>query len=201
MYDPRMRDPVLLLLAAAFFAAVALWTTPGSLPEWLKLLMALCAIILGVMGVFALLDWLFFRFASRLQEINQARIAPALALAKALRGLSAAQTDIVNRHDVANVVGRYGNGRVHWVVRCLTMDVPLGFVEDVLRASRQTWPYLWPVRQPEPFSEEWVRADQMLKSLTDSLVSWKLAEKASGPYAAKLMEPLSVVAQRFGVEL
>jgi hypothetical protein len=140
-------------------------------------------------------------FSVRLGEFNKAKAAGAMTIAFAIQGLTSKQTDIVARHDVIALYGIMGEEGLVWNIRAPGGDLPYEFMKDFLRKSKETEPYLWPVRKHDVF--DWSNSEELCKIATDLLVynSRDWAVKAAGPYSAELTKPLGLVAAYFGVEL
>jgi hypothetical protein len=80
-----------------------------------------------------------------------------------------------------------------YMVRCMTMSVPWLFVDEFINLSVVSWPYLYPVRDSgsETYATE----------LTNLIIARGWADRAAGPFPAKLKIPIEVLAQKFNVEL
>lgn len=195
---PRLREPLLASLAAA--ACLLMAWRGERIPDWLRLLLVAFGVIFLATAIVTALDFLTYRVSARMRELTLARSAGARELAYALRGLSASQTDLVATHDKITIRGLIGDGGPVWALRCMSTDVPIQFVADFLAASRETEPYLFPVRRAAELGE-WPNAAQMAAEITNLAIAHGLAKRAGGPYAATLVEPLETVADMMGVEL
>ena len=197
MPPPKLRDPILLFLVAALFATVALKAT--FLPDWLRTFLMLCAMIFGLSGVVTASNWVMYMAGLRIREINKARIEGAYSLAMALHGLTMRQTELVARHDVIEIGGILGQEDIAWTIRAPGGDLPWEFMEEFLIKSKETQPYLWPIRKHDEM--DWQNSEQLCTIATNLIRSRGWAERASGPYAAKLTTDLGLVVAKFGVDL
>jgi hypothetical protein len=194
---PRIRDPILLFLLAAFLVAAALKIT--WLPDWIRTALLFGAAIFGTFGVISTLNYLAYLTGIRIREINRARLEGTLPLAMALQGLTPKQTDIVARHDIIELAGMLGSEGIIWNIKAPGGDIPLDFMWEFLEASIDTEPYLFPVRRHTEIS--YLDAENLLKISTDLLKATGRAERSSGPYAAKLTTDLRLIAAEFGLEI
>lgn len=195
---PRGRDPILLFLLAALLAALALRVT--WLPDWLRAFLMLCAIVFGAAGALTGWNWIAYNASYRIRELSRARVAGSYLLSTGLHGLTIKQTDLVARHDVIEIAGILGPDGVVWNIKAPGGDIPWDFMADFLRKSRETEPYLWPVRKHDEMG--WQDSEHLCTLSTDLLIhspeGW--AEKAAGPYSARLTTSLDLVMAYFGVE-
>ena len=194
---PRMRSAVVWFIIAAFAAALA---RGDRLPEWLRLFCAAVAVIAASAGIVEAVNYLTYAYANRTRDIEEARNYAAVMLANALKGLTAQQTDIVARYGAVTAVGIIGQDEVNWLVRAPGGDLPLGFVQDFLELSAKTSPFLWPVRKHEEL-RDWPNSEQLCTVITDLMLYRDWAERAGGPYPARLIVPLKEVADKFGLEM
>lgn len=197
MPPPRLRDPILLFLVAALFAVAAAKGT--FLPDWLRTLLMLIAAIFGIAGAATAVNWAAHNFGVRIREINKARVEGVYSYALALHGLTTRQTELVARHDVIEILGIVGTDDVLWNIRAPGGDIPLEFMVDFLVKSQETAPYLWSIRKHDEM--EWQNSEELCTTATDLIKSKGWAERASGPYAARLTTDLGLVAAKFGVEV
>jgi hypothetical protein len=195
MSEPRLRDPILLFLIAALFVAIALKVS--FLPDWMRAFLVACAVIFGVAGAATALNWLSHMTSIRIKEINKARVEGSRALAFAIQGLTMQQTELVARHDIVAISGLIGNEGIEWTIRAPGGDIPWGFMSDFLDKSKETNPYLWPVRKHDELN--WQNSEHLCSLATDLIKSQGWAERASGPYAARLTTDLGLVAGIFGM--
>ena len=112
---PRGRDPILLFLLAALFAALALRVT--WFPDWLRAFLMLCAVIFGAAGALTGWNWIAHNASYRISALSKARVQGSYVLAVALQGLTIKQTDLVARHDVVGISGIVGDKEVEWTIR------------------------------------------------------------------------------------
>jgi hypothetical protein len=187
--DPRLFPPVLGLIIAALFVALA-WKT--ELPIWLRFTLVMAAIFIAVASVFSLIDWIAYEATLRLDKLKHAQVNSAVSLAYAVKGLTPAQVEFIQNQVQLEILGVPGDQDLFWRVRFPGGDVEIEFVEAFLRASLEECPdpYLWPVREHSSarytFWREYSNIEEKLRIVTDGLVYWGKAEKASGRYAAKL---------------
>ena len=194
---PRGRDPILLFLLAALFAALALRVT--WFPDWLRAFLMLCAVIFGAAGALTGWNWIAHNASYRISALSKARVQGSYVLAVALQGLTIKQTDLVARHDVVGISGIVGDKEVEWTIRAPGGDIPWGFMADFLEKSIETDPYLWPVRKHDELG--WPDSENLCTITTDLIKSKGWAERSSGPYAARLTTALGIVAGKFRVGL
>ena len=195
MIPPRLRDPILLFLVAALFATVALKAT--FLPDWVRTFMMFCAAIFGAAGIATALNWVTYMTGVRLKELNKAKVEGIAFAAFALKGLTIQQTELVARHDIIAISGIVGADEIAWTIRAPGGDIPWDFMSEFLEKSKDTAPYLWPVRKHDDLG--WENSEYLCTLATDLIKSQGWAEKASGPYAARLTTDLGLVAGKFGV--
>lgn len=198
---PRLREPLLSIILAGLCFILA-WRGER-LPDWLRLFLAFMGCVFSAAALVTGLDFLTYRVSERIRGLSAARYYGPNMFAASLRGLTMSQTDMVMRQMGLGVVGIPGDGGPAWMVRCSTMDVPLGFVADFFEWSKQTAPYLWPVRDGAQVGggDGWTNGVQYATELTNSIIAMGYASRASGRYAAVLTEPIETVAGRYGVEV
>ena len=195
MSEPRLRDPILLFLVAALFATIALKAT--FLPDGLRAFLMACSFIFGVAGAVTALNLLAHMASIRIKEINRARVEGSRALAFAIQGLTMQQTELVARHDIVAISGLIGSEGVEWTIRAPGGDIPWDFMSDFLNKSQETKPYLFPIRRHDEL--DWRNSEQLCSLATDLIKAQGWAERASGPYAARLTTDLGLVARVFGL--
>lgn len=166
-------------------------------------MLALLGCIFTAVFLVTALDYGIARFAEWKRSVGQARVYPAVQFAYALKGLTMAQTDLVQRQMETIIFGIPGDPGPEWYIRGNTMDIPLLFVMDFFEWSQQTAPYLWPVRDGHLIGggDGWKNGVQYAQDLTNLLVKNGYAAPAAGNNAALLVEPLPKVAKNFGVEM
>lgn len=187
----RLSTPVMCLALGALTGCVA-WKGEW-LPDWLRIFLALLTIIFGATGAVTMMDWLTHQTSVRVRELGAARAWEAVYLAGAVKDLSNSQLELVARHDLTALEMIVGDEEPVFMVRCLTRAVPWTFVEEFLGQSKECRPYLWPVR--EASNREWAQ------EVTNLIIARGWAERASGPFAARLVKELEWVGRRFGVEI
>jgi hypothetical protein len=197
---PRLRDPLLSTLLAGLCFLLA-WKI-DRFPEWLRMFLAFMGVVFSATAIVTGIDFLVYRIGARLEEFSLARYAGAVRFASALKGLTMSQTDMVQRQMATNIAGIPGDAGPVWVIRGQAGDVPLAYAVDFFEWSKQTAPYLWPVRRGSEVGggDGWSNGVQYAQELTRSVISNGWAKQASGPYAAILTEPLETVASKYGVE-
>ena len=107
------------------------------------------------------------------------------------------QTELVSRHDIVAISGLIGSEGVEWTIRAPGGDIPWDFMSDFLDKSKETNPYLWPVRKHDEM--DWQNSEHLCSLATDLIKAQGWAEKSSGPYAARLTTDLGLVAGKFGL--
>lgn len=203
--DPKLFKPVLGLIVAALFVALA-WKT--DLPAWVRFVFVMTAIIVGTASVLALVDWLVFEATVRIQKYRYAQVIDVVSLANSVKGLTAAQTEFVKSRSILEITAISGDSGLFWRVRFPGGDVELEMIGEFLRASLECpGGYLWPVRDHTSAHwtawKDYIDVEEKLRIITDGLVYFGFAEKASGKYAAKVAEgkTLEDLADYFRVEL
>ena len=188
---PKLRTPLICLILAALLVAIAL--KGRELPDWVRLATALLALVFGVTGVITLADWIMYNANNRLRELSQARTYGAVVLAKALQGLTTFQTEAILAGEKVAMQLVAADDEPILFVRGLTRSIPWDFVDEFLTKSQLTDPYLYPVRE--------AGNEAYATDLTNLIVARGWADKAAGPFSAKLTKPLPWIAKRFWVEL
>src|SRR3990167_8828474 len=155
---PRMRSAVVYFIVAAFFAALA-WRG-DRLPEWLRFFCAAAAVIAASAGIVEAVNYLTYAYANRTRDIREANAYAAIMVANSLKGLTAAQTDIVARFGTVMGTGIVGENEVQWTIRAPGGDLPLGFVQDFIELSTKTSPFLWPIRKHDEL-RDWPNREQL----------------------------------------
>jgi len=200
MYDyPRLRDPLLstILAGACFLLA---WKGER-LPDWVRLFAVFVGCVFSATAIVTGLNFLMYQIAARKEEMSLAVVAGPVRFASALKGLTMSQTDMVQRQMATSLAGIPGDDGPVWVIRGQAGDVPLAYAVDFFEWSKQTAPYLWPVRRGSEAGggDGWSNGVQYAQELTRSILANGWAKQASGPYAAILVEPLETVAGKYGV--
>jgi len=190
MDAPRLRDSVLYLLVSALCAYLA--------DRYESLLAVAGTVIFGSAGVVMLVNWMVHEYSLRLRDVNKAKTEGTTTIAYALKGLTMQQTDIVARHDMVTIAGLVGSDGVQWVIKAPGGDIPWRFMVDFLVKTQETNPYLFPIRRHDEF--DWPNSEQLCTLATNLIKSCGWAERASGPYAARLTTSLAVVAGKFGLD-
>lgn len=204
--DPKLVPPVLGLIIAALFVALA-WKT--DLPAWVRFTLVMAGIIIGTASIFALVDWVVFEATLRMQKLRYAQVASAVTLANAVKGLTPFQTEFLQNQVQLEILAVPGDEELFWRVHFPGGDVEIEFIEAFLRASLEECPepYLWPIREHSSarytFWREYSNIEEKLRIVTDGLIYWGKAEKASGRYAAKLKPGVTykALADLFKIEL
>jgi hypothetical protein len=182
----RLREPIFYAVVAA---AMLIWGTKDeNMPDWLRLFLITVGAIFAFAASVTALDFVTRRVAARMEDLSLAKTAGPRMLAAALKGLSAAQTDFVGRMSAVTISGIVSSQGPAWALRGAVCDIPLEFADDFLTASEETAPYLWPERRAGEIGGEsgWANARQYCVELTNLLTANGWAERAVGPYAAKL---------------
>lgn len=186
---PGLAMPLISLVLSALFVALNV----NDLPEWLGLFTIMLAVLFSVFGLFATVDWLTHALAERMREVNTARTWGAVTLAQALRGLTTGQTEAIMAGEKVALELMPTDDEPLIQVRGLTRHIPWHFVQEFLEKSQMTAPYLYPIRE--------AGNEAYATDLTNLIVARGWADKAAGPFSAKLKKPLSWVAKRFWVDL
>jgi hypothetical protein len=191
-YDfPKLRTPLLCLIAAAFFLAAAV--KGDKLPDWARLGAAGAALVFAIVGIVSLADWIANHAAGRLREINEARTCGAVALANALKGLTLAQTQAVMAGEKVAMRLIPGDDEPALYIQGMTEQIPWDFAQEFLTLSMETDPFLYPVRQ--------AGNERYATDLTNLIKARGWATTAVSNTSARLTKPLRWVAARFWVEL
>ena len=198
---PRLREPLISVICAGLCFILA-WKI-DRLPDWLRLFLVFMGVVFSSVAIVTALDFMAHKTSIRLREIQSARIWGAERLALALKGLTMAQTDMVQRQMELAVVGIPGDGGPAWLIRGMSTDVPLAYCVDFFEWSKQTAPYLFPVRRGSEVGggDGWSNGVQYAQEITRSVIANGWGKPASGPYAAILTDDLPVVASKYGVSL
>ena len=202
MYDyPRLRDPLIATILAGCCFILAL--KGERLPDWLRMFAVFLGCVFTATALVTGLDFLMYRIGARVEELKLAQTAGAVRYASALRGLTMSQTDLVQRQLATSIAGIPGDDGPVWLIRGQAGDVPLAYAVDFFEWSKQSAPYLWPVRRGGEAGggDGWSNGVQYATELTKSILANGWAKQASGPYSAILVEPLETVASRYGVEI
>lgn len=186
---PKLVMPIISLILAALFTALNV----NSLPEWVALFTVMLAVMFSVFGLFTTVDWLVYVLSERMRDVNTARTWGAVTLANALRGLTSAQTEAVMSGEKVAMEMIANDDEPLLMVRGLTRSIPWDFVDEFLTKSQLTAPYLYPIRE--------MGNEAYATDLTNLIVARGWADKAAGPFSAKLTKPLTWVAARFWVQL
>jgi len=198
---PRLREPLISVICAGLCFILA-WKI-DRLPDWLRLFLVFMGVVFSATALVTGFDYLVDRIADWMRSIGQAKVYPAVQYAYALKGLTAAQTDMVQRQMQQAIIGRPGEPGPAWYIRGYTIDIPLEFVADFFEWSQKTDPFLWPVRDAKEIGggDGYMNAKQMASEFTDRIVAAGWAKDATGTHSAELTEPLATVAHRYGIEL
>lgn len=188
----KLSTTVAMLVMAAGCACVAYYSGE-KLPMWVTAFLVLLSIIFGAVGAVTGLDWLSYHMSLRIKDIGYARVAPAVALAHAVKDLNREQMEAVTRMESSIVEMIVNDDKPLFMIRCLTRSVPYEFAQEYFAKSRETVPYMYPIR--ETTNKDYAT------EICNLIKARGWAEPASGPFSAKLTKPLDWVAERFAVEL
>ena len=190
MYS-RLSNPIILLILAALSGTLAM--KAETLPDWGRLFLILCAIILGIAGVIGMIDLVTILYIDRIRDLGFARLRPTMELANSLIGQSPGSLDLLSRHAILDVRGLLGEDQVLWTVKFLHGDMPLDFIGLFLTMSQDTAPFLWPVRRhDEIVFKDYVNVEDKLTQCTKEFILRGWAEQHAGPYAAKLKDGITL---------
>jgi hypothetical protein len=149
--DPKLHESVIYWLLAAMAASVN-FAIGDDGSGWWAYLLVLMVLIFFATGLVSLLNWIAFNVAMRYRQLGEARVQPVVVLAKAIKGLSQDQMDLISRYDLPSIIDQYDGRRVVHLLRCTDGKlVDLEFVGDFLRQSERRPGYLWPVREHRVF--------------------------------------------------
>lgn len=202
MSDASLGKAVLYFLAAAI-CALAAWSA-DRLPEWLRLALALFAIVFGSGGLVELLAYVSAVWLARLEEYHHIQaIQPASEILKVMAQLSpVAQVELAERFPasfggLARLGHMDGKPVLSYTVRLAGQDVPLAFIQEFL--SKSTHRHLCPVRTYADGSI----SRRYAQIVTDALQGLGWTEPAAGnqPAAWKLHNNVSryfTAAELFG---
>lgn len=199
-HDVRLFWPVFNMIAGSLCGALA-WKS--TLPDWLRILLVMCALIFGVTACVQLFDWLAHQFAVRTREIQYAKVAHAVTIAHALRGLTDQQTEYVQKQAILVGVGIPGDP-VIWAVDFPGGRVELDMLADFIDVSRKIGSgYLCPIRKhTDPAFHGYNDVESKMTRITNAFILQGWALKASGPYAAQLKPGITwdYIADQFNVD-
>lgn len=171
---------------------------------WKKTGAVLMFFLLVILAAFTLADWTMHRVAVRRGEFSAAGTRGFAYASQSVKGLTSEQLAVVRHYQNLEFTGLLGSDMAVWSLQCVTDRVPLEFVIDFLGMSEQTPGYLWPVREHELVrtseGSRWANSERLCTELSNALINVGWAEKASGPYSAKLLIPLGQVYERLGLE-
>jgi hypothetical protein len=188
---PRLQVPIVCFIFAALFLALVVKVKP--MPEWIRMFLALMALVLGTIGLFTLVDWVSYVATERVRAYQIAKSTAIRMVAQAVRELTASQTEAVFALDQTYITLIADEAGPVFLVRTLSRDVPFSAVEEFLQRSADTRPFLYPVR--EFGNKEWAAA------ITNLIVARGWAERGVGPMPAKATRDIAWIAARFGVSL
>ena len=173
------------ILTALFIALTRIKPLPG----WLYIFLILLAIIFLVLALFVTFDWVVQQSAIRMREVNYARTVSMVQFAHALKGLDRTQTEMVKGHLMLEASGLDNpEGDIIFTIRAPMGDIELTLIDDYLDASKDTYPYLFPIHQHTEFRQRygWDGAEQLLTIVSRFFIWQGYAEQASGAKSAQL---------------
>lgn len=199
-HDPKLFWAVFNFLCAALCGSLA-WKS--NLPDWLRIFLVIAALGFGAAAAVQLLDWLAHEYAVRTKEIQYAKVAHAVTVAHALRGLTDQQTEYVEKQAILIGVGIPGDP-VIWAVEFPGGRVELDLIADFIAVSRKIGSgWLCPIRNHtnEAF-HGYNDVETKLTRITNAFILQGWALKASGPYAAQLKPGVTwdYISEQFSVE-
>lgn len=191
MNEPRLMTAIAWFAIGIIAGGISQMVDKGGVKF---ILQGLCYLFL-LAGILQLANNVAYHTGQRIREINTARVLHITQVAHAVQGLTTGrQLELVEAMGLVTMSLVVGEQQP-----ILFVDVPGGrvaheTVQDFLRQSIETVPYLSPVRRG---GQPWREAEK----LTALIIAHGWAEKASGPHAAKLTVPLEQVAAALWVEL
>lgn len=200
---PTLVTPFVTTIATALI--IVLMVGIPSVPYWLNLFLVILMGMFGLTAFFTTLDWLTYRVSLRMRDLGEAHVYPAVMLANAVRDLTVDKTDLIRRYSAVEISALAAEHGPIWNVQCLTRNVPWEFVVDFLSKSVESDPYLWPVREAGEIGKTldddrgWPNSEMLATEVTNFIISRGWAAKSTGPFAAKLTQPLNIVAGYFGI--
>jgi hypothetical protein len=169
-------------------------------------LLVLVGGVFGGLGLLWVLNWGVYHFALRLTELRRAQaITPEIQALAILARLRPDQMAFAVDHGIMPAVELVtgdpddeADPGVAIFLRVVGGDlVPLDFVDAFFDRSRRTFPHLAPIRT----WSEGTRERELAELLTAHLVVLDLADRARGPYAARLKVPPGRAMKRAGLGL
>lgn len=199
--QPKIFEVVVFALLAALCASIAYVSRNLEPVRWWQILLVLFAVIFLATALVTGINWIVFNAIERFEQANRARLEPVIALAKAMKGLSIQQTELLARYDIPAFVDQYTGQRVVHLLRCTDGNlVDKAFIADFLRQSLKRPGYLHPVREHQVF-KDWIDTERLCRSVTNSLIHWGMATKAVGNRPAETIFSIDVIAEKLEVEL
>jgi len=164
------------------------------------------AIVLCSSGIVLFANYVAQETAERVKDLYYSRIHPLSTLAREMKGLTGAQTDIISRFSHIEGIGVMGSKGVLWHINCMAEKVPLDLIHQILILSQEYTPFMLPIRQHDhPMLRDFERVEQRLTAFTNTLIANGLADEATGPFSARLRDregvTLDWLAGEFGMEL
>lgn len=156
--------------------------------EYWKLFFVGLAILTGAACMVTFVYYLANNYVNFIGNFSVRRLSGQIRLAEAIKGLTYNQLNLVEHYGSLNVETLLGPPPV-FVATLMGGKVPMRFILDFMRASRDTEPYLWPVRERHhPYLERYSQSREMAAIVTAEIIRQDWAVEAAGPNAAKLLE-------------
>ena len=182
-----------VILAATVMLVFGVLAGKVEMSEPLRLIAAGVAVLFAAVTIVEIPDALAGKVADRVKDFQDARIMPLVIMAQEMKGLTNGQTDLLAQYSVPKIMGVLGDDRMLWTVKFIGGDVPLDLVLTFIDMSREKEPFLWPVREHEHFAfRQYLNAEKSLQVVTDGFIFNGWAEKAGGPYPARLKRGVSL---------
>lgn len=198
-----MHDEIRLSTVMAYWIITILlyaFSRAKPIPDPVKWILILSAIVFFVASIVISLDWLSYRAITRIKEANYARNLGSIQLACSLKGLDRTQTEMIRNQMLLEANGLDNvDGEIIWTVRAPQGDIQLALIDDYLSASEGTYPYLFPIHQHTEFRQAygWEGAEQWLTILSRFFIWQGYAEQASGAKSAKLKVTMPWIREHF----
>jgi hypothetical protein len=184
---PRLREPIVMLLAAAICLILA-WEQERW-PDWVRIILVVAGVVLLAAAGLELVDWVWYAYNARLGELMAARAqTERAALVEVISRMTPEQISVMSSFaPVVEVLTGLSGGPIYQL-RTQTGLVPLGFVEEFL--SRAEPGFLAPVRS----WGEGTTARRYAEEFTGFMCYLGFAEAAAGSRPARWIDEAGAMA-------